>query len=74
MNGKEDIEFVSASNKLKLFMGKEKLPITNEKRFEITKNILSQIKITRTWNKYQIAIKKMIWRIAFYKGYGYFRK
>jgi len=46
MNGKEDIEFVSASNKLKLFMGKEKTTYNERKKagIEITKNILSSDK------------------------------
>ena len=43
MKGVEDIEFVSAANKLKLFMGKEKTSYNERKKIgiEITKNILN---------------------------------
>ena len=43
MKGVEDIEFVSAANKLKLFMGKEKTTYNERKKIgiEITRNILN---------------------------------
>ena len=48
MKGTEDIEFVSASNKLKFFMGKGKTTYNERKKagIEITKNILNADKYT----------------------------
>ena len=42
MNNKDDIEFISASNKLKYFIGKDKTTYNERKKLsiEITKNIL----------------------------------
>lgn len=73
MKGVEDIVFVSAANKLKLFMGKEKTTYSERKKIgiEITKNILNADKNITSVEKISNSNKKDDLADCFLQGLWY---